>query len=114
MAKCKRQLSTHIAKHGALDHFSGFKLASVVSRAASYQQGMDSTSVSEFYDKVTKDFIVKYREEEPFYNNPDKDPLDPDNSWDLDGAGDKDEGELLSEKEAERKAMVFSRLHTVS
>ena len=114
MTKHKRQLLTHIAKCGALDHFLGFKLAFLVFRAASYQQGMDLNSVSEFYDKVTRDFIVKYEEEEPFYNNPDKDPSDPDNSQDLDGTGDEDKGELLSKKEAERKAMVFFRLRTMS
>jgi hypothetical protein len=47
-------------KIGAPDHFSGFKLAFLVSKAASYQQCMDSKTVPEFYNKVTKDFISKY------------------------------------------------------
>ena len=93
---------------------SGFKLAFLISKAASYQQGMNSNLVSEFYNKVTSDFIVKYGKEEPFYNNPNKDPLDPDNSRNLNGTGNEDKGEILLEKQAERKAVVFFRLHTVS
>lgn len=106
MVKYKKGMQT--TKRGAPDHFSGFKLAFLTSKVSSYQQCMDSNSVGEFYNKVTREFIAKYGQEEPFYENPDEDPPDLDIL-----TGDVD-GPPLSNEEAEGNAGVFVRLRTVS
>ena len=108
MAKRKKEKQGDIAKCGAPNHFSGFKLAFLVSQAASYQQCMDSNAIGEFYDKVTRDFIAKYRQEEPFNDNPDKDP-DVNLCTEID-----DPQEPLSKEETEEKAAAFMKLRTVS
>lgn len=98
-------------KHGAPDHFTGLKLAFLSSRVVSYQQCLDSKSVGEFYNKVTRDFILKYGQDEPFYDNPDEDPPDPDNNMD---GNIKDPQKPLSKETAEENAATFIRLRTVN
>jgi len=105
----RRKKRSNAAKRGASDHFSGFKLAFLDSRAASYQQSIDSNFVGEFYNRVTRDFIAKYGEDKPFYNDPDEDSPDPNDNF----IDDIDEGSLLKE-EVDEKAAVYIKLWTVS
>jgi hypothetical protein len=100
-------------KIGAPDHFSGFKLAFLVSKAASYQQCMDSKTVPEFYNKVTKDFISKYGGDEPFNKEPAEDPPDPEGRDGIVGDHDRAQ-EALSKEEAAKNAVIFTKLRTVS
>jgi len=104
MAKRKKRAQGNDSKRGAPEHFSGFKLDFLVSRVASYLQCIDSKSVSEFYDKVTRDFIMKYGHKEPFNRNPDEDLPDP----------VKDPQEPLSKEKAEENSAIFIKLRTVS
>ena len=99
-------------KLGGPDHFSGFKLAFLVSEAALYQQARDTKAVAEFYDKVTKDFIAKYGWEEPFNKEPAEDPPDPVDF--LEGDVDDDAQAPLSNEKAEEYLAIFTKLRTVS
>jgi hypothetical protein len=109
MAKDRKKGQGVTGKLGAPDHFVGFKLAFLVSKAALYQQCMDSNSVAEFYNKVTIDFIAKYGRDEPFNKEPAEDPPDPE-----DGTVDGSAQEFLSKEEAAEYAAIFTRLRTVS
>jgi hypothetical protein len=106
MAKGKRAKK---GKLGAPDHFSGFKLAFLVSKAPLYQPSMDSKDVASFYDKVTREFLAKYGHEEPFNAEPAEDPPDPEDNPEY----DPDE-EPQSKEEADAKAVIFAKLRTVS
>ena len=100
-------------KLGAPDHFTGFKLAFLTSKASLYQQSMDSKTVSAFYDKVTRDFVAKYGLEDPFNKEPAEDPPDPE---DDPGNDDPDDPANTppSAEEADAKAELFTKLRTVS
>jgi hypothetical protein len=96
------------AKRGAPDHFRGFKRQFLESRAIIYQQALDSkgNKTSEFYDKVTRDFILKYGDTKPFEAEPEEDPPIP-----LDNAVVEDfEDQDLAAATTKR----FSKLRTVS
>jgi hypothetical protein len=93
-------------KLGAPDHFLGFKLAFLVSKAALYQQCMDSNSIAKFYNKVTIDFIAKYGWDKPFNKEPAKDPPDPE-----DGTIDGSAQEPLSKEEVAEYAAMRGSCH---
>jgi hypothetical protein len=78
MPKKKRGESGNVCKLGAPDHFTGFKAAFLNSKAALYQEAVDSKAVGPFYSKVTREFIMTFGPEEPFNMEPPGDPLDPD------------------------------------
>jgi len=109
MTKRKNKGNGKAAKLGAPDHFTGFKKAFLVSRAATYQQSLDSKTTTAFYNKVTLDFVAKYGQEEPFHKEFVEDPPDPEDC-------DEDDSEAipLSKEEAAEKAVLFSKLRTVS
>jgi hypothetical protein len=94
-------------KLGAPDHFSGFKMAFLSSRADSYQLALDLNTVGAFYDKITLDFVAKYGQEEPFNKEFAEDPPDPEDDDD-----DADRVEL-SKEEAAANAVLFKKLRTV-
>jgi hypothetical protein len=110
MGKSKKAKGGNTAKLGAPDHFTGFKLAFLVSCAAMYQQCLDSDTVTGFYDKVTLDFVAKYGQDEPFNKEFADDPPDPE-----DGIGDDEHDDApLSKEETDRNAVLFTKLRTVS
>jgi hypothetical protein len=112
MGRSKKVKDVKSPKLGAPDHFTGFKLAFLVSRARIYQQSLDSKTVAAFYNKVTLDFVKKYGQEEPFNKELAEDPPDPE---DVDDNDDDNEANMpLSEKEAEENAVLFAKLRTVS
>jgi hypothetical protein len=109
MTRRKNKGDGKAAKLGAPDHFTGFKKAFLVSRAATYQQCLDSKTTTAFYDKVTLDFVAKYGQEEPFHKEFVEDPPDPEDC-------DEDDSEAtpLSKEEAAANAVLYSKLRTVS
>jgi hypothetical protein len=106
MGKTKKAKGSKAAKLGAPDHFTGFKLAFLTSRAAMYQQCLDSHTVAGFYDKVTLDFVAKYGQDEPFNKELAEDPPDPEDGI---GEGDHDD-EPLSKEDADANALLFTKL----
>jgi hypothetical protein len=92
------------AKRGAPDHFRGFKHQFLESQAIVYQQALDNKKTSEFYDKVTRDFIMKYGDTEPFEVEPVEEPPTPSAAM----------PEYLDEGAAATAAQSFSKLCTVS
>src|SRR5258707_1175408 len=93
-------------KLGAPEHFTGFKLAFLVSRADLYQQSLDSKAVTAFYNKVTLDFVKKYGQEEPFNKELAEDPPDV-----VDDDDDDDPANTpQSEDEAAENAVLFTKL----
>jgi hypothetical protein len=111
MARGKKSKQGKPPKLGAPEHFSGFKFAFLVSKAALYQQSMDSKTVSSFYNKVTVDFSAKYGLEEPFNKEPAEDPPDPEDNPE---EADDPAHEPLSKEQAEANAVIFEKLRTVS
>jgi len=105
MGRKKKKDSTTVKK-GAPDHFTGYKMAFLTSQATSYQNALDSRTVAAFYNKVTRDFIAKFGENEPFNKEPDEDPPDPDDM-------DIDEDNPLTKEEAEASAALYVKLRTV-
>jgi hypothetical protein len=113
MAKSKKKSKGGApAKLGAPEHFSGFKLAFLVSRAAQYQQALDAKVVAAFYNKVTLDFVAKYGQQEPFNEEFAEDPLEPDVVLEG-GDGGGDDEPVLSNEEAAANAVLFTKLRTV-
>lgn len=107
----KRSKSNGITvKKGAPEHFTGFKLAFLASKAIAYQQALDSKTVAVFYDKVTLDFIAKYGEDEPFNKEFAEDPPDPD---DVDVDGEDSDNVPPTKEEAAASAVLFAKLRTV-
>jgi len=98
------------SKKGAPEHFTGFKLTFLASRATAYQLALDSKTVATFYDKVTLDFIAKYGEDEPFNKEFAEDPPDPE---DMDVDGEDIDQVPPTKEEAVASAMLFAKLHTV-
>jgi hypothetical protein len=95
------------AKLGAPGHFTGFKLAFLISRAAAYQQSLDAKTTTAFCTKVTLDFVVKYGPQEPFHAEFVEDPPDPED-------GDNEPENIpLSKEDAEENAILFTKLRTV-
>lgn len=112
MAKNKKRKQGEPSKLGAPEHFTGFKLAFLVSRADAYQQALDLKTVAAFYDKVALDFMAKYGREEPFNKEFVEDPPDPE---DMAEGGDTElDKEPLSKEEAAQNAVLFTKLRTVS
>jgi hypothetical protein len=95
-------------KLGTPDHFLGFKLAFLISKAALYQQAIDTKAIAEFYNKVTKDFIAKYGREDPFNKEPAEDPPDPVDF--LEGNVDGNAQAPLLNEEAEEYSAIFTKL----
>jgi hypothetical protein len=110
MAKSKKGKDGKPAKRGAPDHFTGFKLAFLTSRAALYQQCLDSKSAGAFYDKVTSDFVAKYGDEQPFNKDLAEDAPDPE----VFGEGEDEDVTRPSKEEAAESAVLFTKLRTVS
>ena len=75
------------------------------SQAIIYQQALDSKKTSEFYDKITCDFIIKYGNTETFEAEPEEEPPTPSDDVIL--------SEYLDEDIA-AAAKSFSKLCTVS
>jgi hypothetical protein len=113
MTKSKGGKQGSVRKLGAPDHFTGFKLAFLTSRASLYQQSMDAKTVSSFYDKITVDFIAKYGLEVPFNKDPAEDPPDPEDNPGNDDLDDPTHTPLSAEETA-AKAELFAKLRTVS
>ena len=103
----KKKSEGQPGKLGAPDHFTGFKLAFLTSKAALYQQAIDSKMTGSFYNKITSEFVAKYRQDEPFNKEPAEDPLEPDKGF------DDENGSNLSEEEAVKKSALFTKLRTV-
>lgn len=108
MGKKKNKVPGVINKKGAPDHFTGFKLAFLASRSASYQLALDSKTMTAFYDKVALDSIAKYGEDQPFNKEPDEDPPE------LDDIDEDEEGPAPTKEEAAASALLFTKLRTVS
>jgi hypothetical protein len=73
-----RRKSCNTKKKGARDHFTGSKLAFLVSWSEKFQEASDSDTVSSFYTKVTADFVKNFGLGEPFHKEPTNDsPPDP-------------------------------------
>ena len=106
--KGKNKTGDSQTRRGAPDHFRGFKRQFLESRTIIYQQALDSkgNKTSEFHDKVTRDFILKYGDTKPFEAEPGEDPPIP--------SGDAIIQEYLDENEAAAAAKTFSKLRTVS
>ena len=93
-------------KRGAPNHFQGFKRQFLDSHTVFYQQALDSNKVSEFYNKITRDFIAKYGDAEPFAREPEEDPPSPSDNVPA--------TEHLDEVEALEASKRFTKLRTVS
>lgn len=76
MAK-KTQGKSGSTKKGGRDHFTGTKHTFLESKAAFFQESVDSKSVTTFYDKITSDFVKKFGLEEPFHKEPTDSSLEP-------------------------------------
>jgi hypothetical protein len=96
-------------KRGPPSHFTGFKKAFLISREAAYQLSMDTKTTTAFYNKVTRDFVAKYGQQEPFHKEFVDEPPDPE-----DGDEDESESTSLSNEEAAENALLFTKLRTVS
>jgi hypothetical protein len=96
-------------KRCPLSHFTGFKKAFLISREAAYQLSMDTKTTTAFYNKVTRDFVAKYGQQEPFHKEFVDDPPDPE-----DDDEDESESTPLSKEEAAENALLFTKLRTVS
>lgn len=104
--KGKKKHGAPGAKRGAPDHFRGFKRQFLESQANMYQQALDSKKTSEFYDKITRDFIIKYGDTEPFEVESAEEPPTPSDNAPM--------PEYLDEGAAAAAAQKFSKLRTVS
>jgi hypothetical protein len=98
-------------KRGGQDHFVGFKLEFLESRALEYQQGLDIGNPGPFYDKVSLDFLAKFGQDDDFAKEPSEDPPDP---WDLAGDIEGVEDEVISEGEAKERTARYNKLRQVS
>lgn len=109
MAKSKKNKTTN-TKVGAPDHFVGFKKKFLDTQAILYQQALDDANgkkkTSEFYDKVTRDFIAKFGNETDVTRDPAEDPPDPD--------PESPPTEYLSQEAADEASDRFKKLRTVS
>lgn len=105
MAKRKNKGGAQ-TKPGAPDHFVGFKKQFLDAKAVAYQQSLDTKKISEFYDKVTRDFVAKFGDEIDVTKDPAEDPPDPDS--------DSAPVEFLSQQAADDAAKRFQKLRTVS
>lgn len=101
MAKRKNKNITQ-NKPGAPNHFVGFKKKFLDSKAVLYQQSLDNKKTSEFYDKVTREFIGKFGDEVDFAKDPVEDPPDPDS--------DSPPVEHLSQEVADEASKRFQKL----
>lgn len=99
-------------KLGAPDHFTGSKLAFLVSQGTLYQQALDSKSITAFYDKVAMKFVAKFGFEEPFNLEPENNLTDSEDG--LDGDAVDSSALTLSEKEIAEQPALFVKLRTVS
>ena len=106
MGKKSKKVGGPGVKRGAPDHFIGHKRTFLDSYAMLYQQALDTNKTTEFYNKVTRDFIARYRDTEPFALEPEEEPAPP--------AGDAPVREYLDENEAAEAAKRFNKLRTVS
>jgi len=108
--KSKKNPGALKTKRGAPDHFQGKKRQFLDSQANLYQQALDGSrpkeNVKEFYDKITRDFVEKFGDSEPFALEPPDDP--PDVSGDLPVPAD------LTEEEAEKATERWMKLRTVN
>src|ERR1700692_2182238 len=96
----KKKQTKSNTKRGGQDHFVGFKLQFLESRALQYQQALDASSPGPFYNKVALDFLAKFGQDE--------DPLNP---WDFLDETDEDE---ISDDEAEKRTARYNKIWQVS
>ena len=101
----KNQVSPGV-KRGAPDHFKGYKKQFLDSQAILYQQALDNNKTTEFYNKVTWDFVVKYGDSDPFALEPEEDPPAP--------SANTPVQKYLDEEEAADATKRWSKLRTVS
>jgi len=104
--KSKKNQEGPGVKCSAPDHFKGYKKQFLDSQAILYQQALNNNNTTEFYNKVTQDFVVKYGDSEPFALEPEEDPSAP--------CADTPVQEALDEEEAADAAKRWSKLRTVS
>jgi len=105
----KKVLSTG-TKRGAPDHFTGLKRSFLDSQVLLYQQALDhpksKEKTKEFYNKITRDFIAKFGDSEPFSLEPKEDPPAP--------PEDTAATEYTDEEEAAKATARYTKLRTVS
>lgn len=101
-------------KLGAPDHFTGSRLAFLVSQGTLYQQALDSKSITTFYDKVAVDFVTKFGFEKPCNLEPEGDLTDSDDGIDDNAGVDSSALTLPSKKEIAEQPELFMKLRTVS
>jgi hypothetical protein len=107
----KEKKTTSDVKRGGRDHFTGFKRQFLESRALLYQQTLDSGDPGEFYNKVSRDFLAKFGQEDNFSREPSEDPPNP---WEFPDDLDDPDDEDLSKEEADIRTARFNKLHKVS
>lgn len=108
--KTKKKNPGSQAKRGGQEHFTGFKLQFLESRAILYQQHLDAGDVGSFYNKVTLDFLAKFGQEDDFAKEPEEDPPNP---WDLLDDEKDLETEGLTEDEAASRTQRYDKLRKV-
>lgn len=92
-------------KRGPPDHFIGFKFDFLSCHATQFQLAKDSKCTSEFYDRITLQFIAKYGDDlESIRKDPAEDPPDPAEFEELN----------LTEDEAMKKTEAFLAIRRVS
>jgi hypothetical protein len=97
------------AKRGPPEHFTGLKLEFLTSRALQFQLALDTKKQTEFYNKVTLDYIAKYEDDLTTLTiNPPEDPPDPD-----DFIGDEIDNENLSAEDTTKKTEAFNKIRKV-
>ena len=106
--KGKKKQTNSNTKRGGQDHFVGFKLQFLESRALQYQQALDASNPGPFYNKVALDFLAKFGQDDDFGKDPDEDPPNP---WDFLDETDEDE---ISEDEAEKRTARYNKIRQVS
>jgi hypothetical protein len=107
MARKKKQTNSNV-KRGGQDHFVGFKLQFLESRARQYQQALNAGNLGLFHDKVALDFLTKFGQDDEFSKDPDEDPP---NLWDF---LDEVDEEVISEDEAKKRTARYNKIWRVS
>lgn len=101
--KSKKKSNDPGVKRGAPDHFKGVKQQFLDLQAVLYQQALDDGKTTEFYNLVTRDFVAKFGDMEPFSLEPTEDSATP-----------PPMREYVDEGEAADATKRWSKLRTVS
>ena len=111
MVSRRKKMADSQGKCGAQDHFTGFELEFLNLRALPYQQSLDGSSVRQFYNKISLDFLAKFGHDDDFAKDP---AVDLPNHWDL--PDDMEDPEILNltEAEAEIGTARYNKLQKVS